>query len=576
MKKIIALELHGLQVPRSMKIKYINDIDLFIYPKDLFNLIDHFDNIIQDLDTSDVESNTIRVNNTLKFDVGNDKYSYLFCEFSTDFYDETSVIIQRIIDFFEVFLQVNTFLFKFFISISRIFFIEKVGSVFRLIRVIEQNIRINRNIRDFSPYKCERYEQELSTLFSRINNSELLKEMIKLFYEYGAANDTETLQVQFSLLWNYLEHVINLYANNVNKNLIIEQTAFERVKEQISEILDSILETAFLVPINMDYVNSEIGRVLNKLNEDSSFPLDNGSRRSLKNQIRNTINNQIQDEEILIEGYDKDKIYELLIQKITQFPPIKELVRLVLRDINYRLTPREILNLEIIYAARNHFYHHSVDLESLYQSIISDHNEITQFNLISLKQEIRYFNKFLRKITGILFKKMFFESLKNKSLIVSYWDQHSITGESNANEYFINKVKNVRDNLWQEKKYLLLHKFLLKKVDNYEENFNTLQDIEGICFEVDHQEPISFQLNFEDKFRAHGTFQGGIGYPKVYNFFIDLRTILDNFPSILRFTELIYMSFSSNIHEIHIRILDYWSNYERVIEHFDYLRENHQ
>ena len=129
MKKIIALELHGLQVPKSMKIKYIDDIDLFIYPKDLLNLIDHFDNIIQDLDTSDVESNTIRVNNTLKFDVGNDKYSYLFCEFSTDFYDETSVIIQRIIDFFEVFLQVNTFLFEFFISISRIFFIENVGSV---------------------------------------------------------------------------------------------------------------------------------------------------------------------------------------------------------------------------------------------------------------------------------------------------------------------------------------------------------------------------------------------------------------------------------------------------------------
>lgn len=259
MKKIIALELHGLQVPKSMKIKFIDDIDLYIYPKDLFNLIDHFDNIIQDLDTSDVESNTIRVNNTLKFDVGNDKYSYLFCEFSTDFYDETSVIIQRIIDFFEMFLQVNTFLFEFFISISRIFFIEKVGSVFRLIRVIEQNIRINRNIRDFSSYKCERYERELSTIFSKINNSEFLKEMIKLFYEYGAADDTETLQVQFSLLWNYLEHVINLYANNVDKNLIIEQTAFERVKEQISGILDSILETAFLVPINMEYVNSEIG-----------------------------------------------------------------------------------------------------------------------------------------------------------------------------------------------------------------------------------------------------------------------------------------------------------------------------
>jgi hypothetical protein len=504
------------------------------------------------------------------------KTAGIMVEFSTDFYDETSVIIQRIIDFFEVFLQVNTFLFKFFISITRIFFIEKVGSVFKLIRVIEQNIRINRNIRDFSPYKCERYERELSTIFSRINNSELLKEMIKLFYEYGAANETETLQVQFSLLWNYLEHVIYLYANNVDKNLIIEQTAFERVKEQISGILDSILETAFLVPINMEYVNSEIGRVLNKINEDLSFPIDNGSWRSLKNQIRNTINNQIQDEDILIEGYDKDKIYELLIQQITQFPPIKELVRLVLRDINYNLTAREIFNLEIIYAARNHFYHHSVDLESLYQSIILDHREITQFNLISLKQEIRDFNKFLRKITGRLFKTRFFESLKNTGLNVTYWDQHNITGESNANEYFINKIKNVRDNLWQEKKYLLLLKFLLKKVDNYEEDFNTLQDIEGTCFEVDHQEPNSFLLNFEDKFRAHGTFQGGIGYPKVYNFFIDLRTILDKFPSILKFTELIYMSFSSNIHEIYIRILDYWSNYERVIEHFDYLRENNQ
>ncbi|KKL47900.1 hypothetical protein LCGC14_2330920 [marine sediment metagenome] len=108
----------------------------------------------------------------------------------------------------------------------------------------------------------------------------------------------------------------------------------------------------------------------------------------------------------------------------------------------------------------------------------------------------------------------------------------------------------------------------------YENNFETLREIEGVCFDVDNHEYISFQLNFVNKFQAQGTFQGNIGYPRVYNSFINLKRELENFPSILKFTEVIYMSLSSNIHQIHIRILDYWSNYERGLEQQIYLLDN--
>lgn len=574
MKKIILLELHGFQVSKSMKIKYVSDIDIYLYPKELFNAIRHINNAIQELNTINTKSNTLRFPNLLKFEIGNNKYSYLVCELSIDFYAEDIVIIQRINDFLEIFLQINTFLFEFFISISKIFLIEKRVSIFKLIRVIEQNIRINGNKTDSFFYKYERYSRDLSTIFNRINDSDLLKKITKLFYGYGAANDTDTLEVHFSLLWNYLEHLINLYASSINRNLIVDQTAFVRIAEQISDLIENTLETAFLIPLNLGHVKSEIGRLLNQLNENLSLPINDESWRLLKNQIREKINDIIQSEEILIEGYDKEKIYEILIQQIKQFPPIKELTRLVLRDINYHLQPREDRNIEIMYSARNHFYHHSIELESLYRSIISNYKDITQFNLASFKVEIKYFKKFLRRITGYFFHTRLFENLKNTTSNLIYWDQHTVTGESNANEYYINKIKKLEETYCQEKKYVHLLKFILEKANKYENNFKTLQEIEGICFDVENHEYISFQLNFINKFQAQGTFQGNIGYPKVYNFFINLRRELDNFPAILKFTELIYMSFSSNIHTVYIRILDYWINYIKALEDHNYLLDS--
>ncbi len=125
MKKIILLELHGFEVSNSMKINYINGVDLYIYPKEFFSKILHIKNAIRELSTRCVQDNAIRFPNLLRFDVGNEKYSYLICEFLIDFYAEEIVIIQQILDFMEVFLKLNTFLFDFFISISKNFSFQK-------------------------------------------------------------------------------------------------------------------------------------------------------------------------------------------------------------------------------------------------------------------------------------------------------------------------------------------------------------------------------------------------------------------------------------------------------------------
>lgn len=574
MKKVIVLELHGFQVSKSMKIKYINDIDLYIYPKEFFNGIRNINNIIQDLNTTNIRSNTIQLSNLLKFDIGNERYSYLICELSIEFYAEDIVIIQRLIDFLEIFLKINTFLFDFFISISRIFLLEKTVSNFKLIRVIEQNIRINKNRTDTLSYKYEGYSRDISTLFNRINDSDLLKKIPKLFYEYGAASDTDTLEVHFSLLWNYFEHLVNLYANNVNRNLIINQNIFMTLKEQISALIKNTLETTLLIPLNLEFLKSEIGRLLNQLKTELSLPLNEESWRLLKNQIREKINFLIQDEDILIEGYDKEKISNILIQQISHFPPIKELIKIVLKNINYILQPRENQTIEIMYDARNHFYHHTIELDVLFQRIVSKYEEITQFNVNSLKAEIKYFKKFLRKVTGKFFHTRLFENLKDTSSIVSFWDQHYITGENNANEYFINKLKTVEKTYCRKKKYVHLLKFILRKMVKYENDFRGNREFEGICFEVENPEYIVFQLNFENKFHAQGTFQGRIGYPRVYRFFINLKTELRRFPSILKFKEIIYMSLSSNRHNVYIRILDYWSNCVRALEQNNYLLDN--
>ncbi len=574
MKKIIILELHGFQVSNSMKINYVNGADLFIYPKEFFSKILYIKNTIHELNTRSVQGNTIRFPNLLRFDVGNDKYSYLICELLIDFYTEETVIIQQILDFMDVFLKLNTFLFDFFISISKIFLFKKEVSKFKLIRVIEQNIRINRNKIDILSYKYEEYCRDLSAIFRRISESDFLKNLTRMFYEYAAASDTTVLEVRFSLLWNFLEHMVNLYASTINRNFIINHSVFLRIKEQISNLIVETLESNISIPLNLETFNSELGRLLNQLYTDVSLPMTEQSWRILKNQIREKVNNLLHNDEILIEGYDKEKISDILIQQINVFPPIKELIKLVLKDVKYVVNSYEKLTLEIVYEARNHFYHRTTELIDLFQIIISKYEDITHFNVDSLRAEIKNFNKFLRRIISHFFHNRRFGNLQTASSSHYFWDQHTITGESNANEYFINSIKTVEEIYRQEKKYAQLLKFILRKKDNYDNAFKGKNELNGICFYVENPEYITFQMNFENRFQAQGTFQGEIGYPRIYKFFINLNKELHGFSSILKFKEIINMSPSSNIHNIYIRILDYWSNHTKAVEENDYLLDN--
>ncbi len=121
MKGIVVLELHGIQVSKSMKIRYDEDTYFYLYPKEYFNTINDINSAIADLKSSDRETASYQTPSLFRFEVGNEKFSYLVCFMSIQLYTNEHIIINTILEFFNLFLRINSFIFDFFISISKIF-----------------------------------------------------------------------------------------------------------------------------------------------------------------------------------------------------------------------------------------------------------------------------------------------------------------------------------------------------------------------------------------------------------------------------------------------------------------------
>lgn len=571
MKYILFLELHGIQVSRPFKINYNKDINLYLYPKELFKTFSDINEIIEDLESSTSNIYTFLMPTFLKFEIGNGRFSYLVSEISIDIYQDERSFFQDIYRTFDLFLRINSFIFGFFINIQKIFVFSKQEYGYRLNRIIDHRIIIDRNKAGVMYYRLDNYSEDISLLFNRVRNSELLQDLVQLFYEFIASQNSSEIETKIIYLWNYLEHIANIYTSHINKNLLIDQNKYQQLQERISGLVTENLNTSILVPIHLAQLNSKIRGLLNRIKQEKSIPIEKSQWRVIKGKIEDEIIDLIKDEEndILIEGYDKKKICDLIIQKIENFPPIKELIYLMLRDIRYELSNYENRLIEYIKEARNYLFHRSIKLGGLYQLLIDRFSEITQFNFNDLKRIVKKFEEFLTRVTAEIFHSKILKGKRTRGKATINWFHPGLEEAKSGKEYFIEKLNSIRETFSQTKRHKNLIKFILRKEKKYD---GVLQNISmmGYCFGQEHRQYIKFNLEFINKFKAQGKFSGNISYPQIYDFYIDLTQNFKELVAIMKFRQMIYLSNFSNTHSVYIDFLDFWFDID------DFFRKNEE
>ncbi|GAH88734.1 unnamed protein product, partial [marine sediment metagenome] len=231
----------------------------------------------------------------LKFEIGNGRFSYLVSEISIDIYQDERSFFQDIYRTFDLFLRINSFIFGFFINIQKIFVFSKQEYGYRLNRIIDHRIIIDRNKAGVMYYRLDNYSEDISLLFNRVRNSELLQDLVQLFYEFIASQNSSEIETKIIYLWNYLEHIANIYTSHINKNLLIDQNKYQQLQERISGLVTENLNTSILVPIHLAQLNSKIRGLLNRIKQEKSIPIEKSQWRVIKGKIEDEIIDLIKD-----------------------------------------------------------------------------------------------------------------------------------------------------------------------------------------------------------------------------------------------------------------------------------------
>ena len=362
------------------------------------------------------------------------------------------------------------------------------------------------------------------------------------------------------MLWNFLEHIANIYSTNINRNLLIERNKFHNLKEQISQIIEQSLRTSIRLPINLEQFNSELNGLLNKLNEEIHIPIEKTEWRNLKRQIRAQINNLIKQEDILIEGYDIRRLQEIIVQKIEDFPSIITLINLMCNDVDYNLSEYENRTIIIMNSVRNYLFHRSIRLEGLYEWINEIFEDIGHFNFSELKKWTKKFEELIRKIIAKVYRSSVFQEKREIGPKVLRTYHPTIHRETSGREHFINVLNELKKIYTQQNKFSNIVRLILRSNEKFNRILNNTELIEGCCYGQEDRQLINFQLRFIRKFHFQGRFYGRISFPQEYRFFINMSPQIEGSSVFMTFKTYIYISSLSNIHNIYINLLDFWLN----------------
>ncbi len=566
MDSILILQLHGLQVSKSFKIKYGQNLNLYLYPKDYFERLSKIDTFLEELESFTEDPNSLLMPEFLKFEIGNDRATFIIAKVAIDVYQDKKTLFREVSGIFGLFLRLNSFIFEFTIDIQKVFLFLKQGKEFRLIRIIDRRIVIDKNNERIIKYQLDNYNKELESLFDKIRNSDLLQDIVKILYEFIVARNNPVIEMKIMYYWNYLEHIAQIYASHHNRNLLIDKQKFEKLQEKVLKLVNKKLESVSLNPLDLTQIEHKIRELFNsEFNKGESLFINKPEWRSLLRTVCGDIKALLEDSDVLIDEYDKGKVSTLIIKYLDNFPPSEKLIELVLNDIGYITNELENRILEIMKVARNYLFHTSLRLEGLYQKFIDDYDDITSCDLNDLISALRRFEEFLIKATTRILGTNIMKEKKHIADKGLYIRHPSIEKYIGREETFIDKVRLIKKSFRSNRDYEDLIKIIIKKDKQCDEALQHTT-MKGYCFGQEDKKYKEFKLEFLNKYKAQGRFEEGISSAQTYDFYIDLKKNNFELESMVQFEEIIRFGFLSNLHNVYIRVLDFWFDRERAYE----------
>lgn len=417
-------------------------------------------------------------------------------------------------------------------------------------------------------FEIDNYEKTIEFVLNTIKEDEFKKELISILSEFILAHESTYIETKSIYLWNFFEHLTNLYSSKINKNLLIDDDKFSNLKEKIK---DSIIDNLADFNVNnliIDHLilSQKINRIINEFNKEMEIPIPRQKLRIIKEEIEALVESCIDQVDIIVEGYNKKKIIDLIINRLNQFPGILSLVNLMLENVSFDITEEESQLIESLYNIRNFFFHRSLKIEDMLEYLKETMDlESSDFNRQEFYKLVLDFEKFLM---NLLFNFLEIpEEINNNQSSLSYeWFiyNNEITNKT-PSEYFSNIFSNYLKKYESESFFANVIELVEKNIQNYE-TYKNSEIISGVYKKLDNGRTLKkVELQFKNKFEGYFRTPhiGFSQHPKEFEFLLFLCYKSFRLDSILRFkTPIISQTYDLGMLEFSSIYLDFliWSN----------------
>ena len=494
----LVLEISGVNFSNSMSYSY-NGATFYLYPGSYFKNIKYIKKELAYINSDEFTGKSLTMKAPLQFETGAKTFSYIITEMELDLTQPRIEIYNEVYAYFEILLKIFGLIFEQFINIARIFILERIPYKYKLRRVICR--KISSAYRETKPfnYTIQDFETQIPNLLARFYNNAENYQIKEILNEFIHAKKTTLIELKAIYLWNFLEHLTSVYSKIKNRNLLVEPEKYKILTEKIKDSIENIIETNTSIPllINSQILLDEIGRVINSLDFTSKInqPFFKAQLQVFKKTIRQKVESELKESDILVEGYNKQKISDIYINLVNNFPGIIQLIKLMCLDLHYELSPSEENLIFYMNRVRNFYFHETLDNSELFGLLKKEiekkeNRQINRFAHQEFYNLIQNFDSFIEKL---LFHMLSFPlNLKERrySQSVRYlaYNRQAHPDEDNVS-YFRNLFEQMYDDYTKEKKYHFLLRFIRRTIEDYEESLKSTQ-FSGIHFSESDEEDI--------------------------------------------------------------------------------------
>ncbi len=347
-KYILIAEVHNLQIPCSLEIKF-NQSVFFLYTINVNQRINSLKSKLLDIDNyfKTYREDPIKISQVIIKDNKSSVSIITEIQEIDDSIEKKS--FNELTNYFSILIKAFNLFYTTLFNIERISIFKKKDTILILTRIIENypegeiiseignELIENKYVRYFEPF----YPNILENLSKN-------QKYIDIFDEFVLAKIEERLEYKIVYLWNTLEHISERFLKIKKKHRLILPEKFEELKNLIENKLEELLPT--------DLIFSET----------------------------------------------KEMAKEVILEKIDNYPKIIEKVLYLLKNNNLFSSDNEEM-IKNIYYLRNQIFHYGIYLPKLLSKFVNKFPEKKDYTIGDLKNIIKDFENLINNILVNIF-----------------------------------------------------------------------------------------------------------------------------------------------------------------------------